>query len=190
MMSTMSTLSRKGSITLKGWSALRTTPQCLPFDLMMSRALRGSLLASGWKVTISAPLSQNSPTYFSGSVIIRCTSKNISLFLRSALTMGMPKVMLGTYTPSITSQCTQSAPQTLRSLTASAIFPKSADKMLGATKTLLIFVFSPFGEFIVDKFVSIISALSNLFANVRLDSAFRLVYVGASVEFALRSKHL
>ena len=50
--------------------------------------------------------SQNSSTYRTGCVIIRCTSRNISVTFRMDFSTGMPMEILGTNTPSITSTWT------------------------------------------------------------------------------------
>ena len=96
--------------------------------------------ASRWMLTRSAPALQKSATYRTGLSIIRCTSKNISVWLRMDLTTGMPMVMLGTKAPSITSTCTQSAVW-MRWMSRSKL-QKSADKIDGATFTIVSSLFT------------------------------------------------
>ena len=138
----MSICERYGSTIENGRSALTTSPHFLPFDLIASIAPCTFFDASGWNVTISAPASQKAPTYFSGKVIIRCASIVRFEFALSAFTIGIPKVMFGTYTPSITSQCTISAPHFSMAFTSLSILPKSADNIDGATNiSFLLFLF-------------------------------------------------
>ena len=103
--SAMEHLSRKGSAASAGVPGLRTTPARFPWARMRSRALPvfSSLSASTWTVTTSAPAWQNCSTYRTGRSIIRWTSRIMSVAFRMDWTTGMPMVMLGTKTPSITS---------------------------------------------------------------------------------------
>ena len=103
-----STFSRKGRAASAGVLGLSTTPAFLPLAWILSMAawMFSGVSDSRCTVTRSAPASQNWSTYRTGSTIIRCTSKNMSVTLRMDCTTGMPMEMLGTNTPSITSTWT------------------------------------------------------------------------------------
>ena len=79
----------------------------------------------------SAPHSTKSRIYLSGSVTIKCTSKNMLDSFRIDLITGIPKEMLGTKSPSITSICRYSTPSFSRILICSPSLLKSADKIDG-----------------------------------------------------------
>ena len=106
--STMAHWSRKGRTASAGVLGLMTTPGRLPWARISSRAFPvfSSVSASTWTVTMSAPAWQKASTYRTGRSIIRWTSRGRAVVGRMDLTTGMPMVMLGTNSPSITSTWT------------------------------------------------------------------------------------
>ena len=104
----MLTCSTKGSAAWAGVPGLRTMPARLPLARILSRAARISsgVSDSTCTVTMSAPASQKASTYRTGRTIMRCTSSGSFVTGRMHRTTGMPMVMLGTNTPSITSTWT------------------------------------------------------------------------------------
>ncbi len=88
--------------------------------------------ASSWTVMRSAPAFTKSPMYLAGSSIIRWTSKGSSVQGLRHLMTGAPKVRLGTNIPSMTSRCTQSAPNLSMREISSPTFEKSHESIDGA----------------------------------------------------------
>lgn len=102
---TISHWGRKGRASWAGVPGLRTTPARFPRLWTSSRQRRvfSRLSASTWTVTMSAPARQKASTYRTGRSIIRWTSSAMPVTARMDWTTGMPREMLGTNRPSITS---------------------------------------------------------------------------------------
>ena len=125
-MSSSESRSSYGSTAVAGLSAIPARA-CLARSSRANRT--GAAHASTWKVTLDAPASTYSGAQRSGSSIIRWQSSGWSATFASASTTGRPRVRLGTKWLSITSTCSQSAPETDRA--AASRLAKSADRMLG-----------------------------------------------------------
>ena len=107
------------------------------------------------------------------------------VFLREEIT-GIPKEMLGTNAPSITSRWMYCAPASETVFTSSPSFEKSAERIDGA-KIYMILI-SPFIlKFIIDQPVIVIPGSCDLscFYGI-LDTAFPLSYMDAAKEPAFR----
>ena len=85
---------------------------------------------------MSAPAFAKSSIYLEGSSIIRCTSKGLFVKFLMLLITGIPKEMLGTNLPSITSICIASAPYLSRFFMSSPSLEKSAESIDGAIFTI------------------------------------------------------
>ncbi len=75
--------------------------------------------------------------YRPGLAIIRWASNGIRVRFRRALIVLAPKVRFGTKWPSITSRWIRSAPSRSARFTAWARLPRSASRMLAATRARL-----------------------------------------------------
>mmetsp|Transcript_13146 Transcript_13146/g.31149 ORF Transcript_13146/g.31149 Transcript_13146/m.31149 type:complete len:212 (+) Transcript_13146:534-1169(+) len=123
-----------------GVAGLRTTPASQPRSLIWLTTRCRWMVddCSAWTLMMSAPALAKSGTRCSGSTIIRCTSRTLSVTGRRASTTRGPMVMFGTKRPSMTSTCTQSQPASSMALTSSPSFEKSADRIEGETMTSLL----------------------------------------------------
>ena len=110
---------------------------------------------------ISAPAFLTSFTYLPGSSTIIWTSNTRSVvFLRDEIT-GIPKEMLGTNAPSITSRWMYCAPASETVFTSSPSFEKSAERIDGAN--IYMILISPFTlQFFIDQSVIFIPGIRNL----------------------------
>lgn len=118
-------------MSFTGVDGLIETAAFTPAALICSSVRSRSSHASACTVMESAPHSTKSRIYLSGSVTIKCTSKNMLDSFRIDLITGIPKEMLGTKSPSITSICRYSTPSFSRILICSPSLLKSADKIDG-----------------------------------------------------------
>ena len=114
-----------------GVSGLSVIPALTPEALIFSIVATTSEHASTWTVIISAPALTNSSMYLIGSLIIRCTSNTLPVTFLIDLITGIPKDMLGTNNPSITSTWMYSAPASSIILISSPNLAKSADRIEG-----------------------------------------------------------
>ena len=128
--STMSRPSRYGYTASAGVAGFSAAAAFTPSSL--SSAIHSAVLPlSRCTVIRSAPAFTKSGMYFSGSLIIRCTSKDRAVRGRRHFTMGAPSVMLGTKCPSITSMCSRSAPASCTLRASSPSLEKSDARMEG-----------------------------------------------------------
>eukprot|EP01139_Manchomonas_bermudensis_P016790 Amastigsp_a514324_96.p3 type:complete len:175 gc:universal Amastigsp_a514324_96:545-21(-) len=109
--STMSTRSRIPSKAATGVAGLSATPTRMPCSRTRAISDAASDVASMWNVNDDAPAAAKSAIQAPGSVTMRWQSRNAAgACARRDLITGGPMVRFATKCPSITSQCSQSAP--------------------------------------------------------------------------------
>ncbi len=120
-----------------GVAGFRVTPDLMPYSLIDWSVLCRCGQVSWWTIIWSAPALTKSSIYFSGSTIIKWTSRNMLVIGLIAATTPGPKLILGTKRPSITSIWIPWTPASCASTTASPNFVKSADNIEGSIFTIL-----------------------------------------------------
>mmetsp|Transcript_5647 Transcript_5647/g.7520 ORF Transcript_5647/g.7520 Transcript_5647/m.7520 type:complete len:323 (+) Transcript_5647:266-1234(+) len=198
--STWLSLSQKGKTSSAGVSGLSAIPGFIPFSKIISIILPGSSTASKWKVNVSAPALAKSGSHCAGLDTMRWQSKHALVYFRTAAITGAPMVRFGTKWPSITSMCSQSAPNLIISWHSEPSLAKSEDRTLGQMAALM----SPptfldsFDSFSAARIASVdlasLLALVKLFANSSGDIfppvLLRMLWhdcFGASFASAIRS---
>src|SRR5947209_7212745 len=114
-----------------------TTLARLPNPLMRCTVRCRLLLPSQWTRNASEPASVNASRNTSGSAIIRWSSSGKRVTRRSDSTIGTPSAMFGTKWPSMTSMWRRSAPACSASATCWPRRAKSAERMDGASFTVI-----------------------------------------------------
>src|SRR6266542_1212593 len=125
---TSSASSRKANAASAGVRGARAIPARIPNSRTLRCVGAGSLTASRWKLTASAPAPASSSRNPSGASTWRCAWRGRSVCRRSAATTTGPIVRGGTKCPSMTSIWMRSACSPT-SLTSSAKRARSADRM-------------------------------------------------------------